>query len=221
MGKCRNCKIEILDRTDRCPLCSSVLEQDEELENMYPNVRSMMQPLHILVRVYLFFALTAEAVLFGINAVQPEPKIWWSAITGLGFFYLYIVFRYAIIGKSGYRSKVLILALIAILSSVAIDLVTGYRGWALDYVLPVGILLVDLIILFCMFINRRNWQSYLMWQLLMMICSLIPILFYYLEFERFEYLVFLPIVTSAAIFSGTMIIGGRRAFQELKRRFHM
>ena len=39
MSKCRQCKIEILDETERCPLCGSVLEQTVEVENMYPNVR--------------------------------------------------------------------------------------------------------------------------------------------------------------------------------------
>ena len=28
MSKCRNCKIEILDRTGVCPLCHCVVEQD-------------------------------------------------------------------------------------------------------------------------------------------------------------------------------------------------
>lgn len=221
MGKCRNCKIEILDKTDFCPLCSAVLEQDEELENMYPNVQRMMQPLHLLSRIYLFCALAAELILVGLNCMQPEPKIWWSIISGLIFFYIYVLFRYAILGKSGYESKIVILAMIAVLSSLAIDIVTGYRGWALDYVLPVGILIVDLIILFCMFYNHRNWQSYIMWQISMILCSLIPIILYYLEFEKFEYLVFLPMACSIVLFSGTMIIGGHRAFMELKRRFHI
>ena len=37
MSKCHKCKIEVLDETEICPLCRSVLEQTEELENMYPN----------------------------------------------------------------------------------------------------------------------------------------------------------------------------------------
>ena len=38
MSKCRNCNVEILDESEFCPLCHSVLEQTEELENMYPNL---------------------------------------------------------------------------------------------------------------------------------------------------------------------------------------
>ena len=38
MSRCRNCKVEVLDETDRCPLCHSVLDKTVEMENMYPNV---------------------------------------------------------------------------------------------------------------------------------------------------------------------------------------
>lgn len=221
MGKCRNCNIEILDNTDHCPLCHSVLEQTEELENMYPNVQSRMHVFNILTRIYLFCALLVEAILVIINYMQPEPEIWWSVITGLVFLYVYVMLRYAILGKSGYKSKVLLLTSIAILSAVAIDLVTGYRGWSLDYVLPVGIVIVDVIIIACMLVNRRNWQSYIMWQILMILCSFLPIFFYYSELEKNEYLVFLPMAFSVTLFLGTMIIGDRRAYMELKRRFHI
>lgn len=221
MGKCRNCNIEILDRTDHCPLCHSVLEQTEELENMYPNVRSIMRSFNFLTRIYLFCALLLEAVLITVNYMQPEPKIWWSVITGLALLYVYVLLRYAILGKSGYRSKVLLLTSIAILSAIAIDIVTGYRGWSLDYVLPVGIVAVDVIIIACMIINKRNWQSYIMWQISMILCSILPIIFYYSELEKKEFLAFLPIAVSSALFLGTVIIGDRRAYMELKRRFHI
>ena len=34
------CKVDILDKTDKCPLCNHVLEWDgSEKENIYPNAR--------------------------------------------------------------------------------------------------------------------------------------------------------------------------------------
>jgi len=220
MGKCRNCNIEILDEAEFCPLCQTILEPTDELENMYPNVRIRMRRLKLFSRIYLFLAICVEAVLFGVN-VLTESKIWWSAITGLVFLYFYMVLRYAILGKSGYRSKVFVLALLSVLCAVTIDFVIGYRGWSVDYVLPVGILLVDVFILGCMYYNRRNWQSYIMWQILMILCSLIPAVLYLMELENNLWLAFLPLAVSFAIFLGTIMIGDRRARMELLRRFHI
>lgn len=220
MGKCCHCNIEILDETEYCPLCHAVLETTDELENMYPNVRLRMRRLLFVSRLYLFCAILALVVLVGLNIALPS-NIWWCVIPGLALLYGYIVLRYAILGKAGHKTKIFILALIAVCSAIAVDFATGYRGWSLDYVLPAGILLVDLIIAVYMICNRRNWQSYIMWQLLMILCSLIPSAFYLAQLEHNPYLAFLPLTASALLFLGTMIIGDRRARTELKRRFHI
>ena len=209
-----------MDETECCPLCKSILEQTEELENMYPDVRIRMRRLKLFSRIYLFCAILAEAALFCVNLLT-ESQIWWSAITGLAFLYFYMVLRYAILGKSGYKSKVTVLVILSILIAVVIDFVLGYRGWSVDYVLPVGILVVDAVVLICMIGNRRNCQSYMMWQILMILCSLIPMGLYIKELEQNPYMAFLPLAVSVTIFLGTIIIGDRRARMELVRRFHI
>ena len=220
MGKCKTCNLEVLDETEVCPLCKSILIPTDAVENMYPNVRVRMRRLTLAINIYLFFAICVEAALVSIN-ILTNSKIWWCVITGLVLLYSYLVLRYAILGKTGYRSKIFFLTVIAVLSAIAIDMVIGYRGWSVDYVLPIGIILVDLFILGCMFFNRRNWQSYMMWQILMLICSLIPSILYIAEMEHNLYLAYAPLVLSVAIFLGTLIIGDRRARMELFRRFHI
>ena len=60
MSKCHKCNVEILDETEVCPLCRSVLEQTEELENMYPNARLKTQKLLWISRLYLFCIVLIE-----------------------------------------------------------------------------------------------------------------------------------------------------------------
>ena len=219
MSKCKNCNVEILDETSVCPLCKSVLEQTEELENMYPDARHKTQKLLFASRLYLYCAIVLEFVLVMID-FREESQIRWSVITGLVLLYIYTVLRYAVLGKSGYRSKTLVLTLIAILSAVAADFATGYHGWSVDYVISGAILLVDAGILVLMIYNRRNWQSYMSWQMFIILCSLIPAVLYWVGLEKNEQMAFLPLVAGFS-FLGTLIIGGRRAWQELYRRFHI
>ena len=220
MAKCRKCNLEVLDETEVCPLCKSILESTDPVENMYPDVRIRMRRLTLVANVYLFLALCIEAVLICVN-VLDSSQIWWSVISGRALLYGYLVLRYAILGKSGYRSKIVVLTVLAVLSAIAADMVIGYQGWSVDYVLPAGIVLVDIIVLGCMYFNRRNWQSYMMWQVMMILCSLIPLSLYLAQLENNPYLAFSPIVTSSTIFLGTLIIGDRRARTELRRRFHI
>lgn len=220
MSKCIQCSVEVLDETERCPLCNSVLEQTVEVENMYPDVRIKARKMMLISRIYLFCAIIAEVLLVYINIVT-ESKMWWSMITGLSFFYVYMLIRFAILGKSGYRQKIIVLAMIAVLMVIAIDFVVGYRGWSVDYAMPGGILLVDAGIVFFMISNRRNWQSYIMWQIFMIICSIIPLVLLLLGIEKVPLMALAAFAFSVFLFLGTVIIGDRRARVELKRRFHI
>lgn len=220
MSRCKQCNVEILDETERCPLCHSVLEKTVEVENMYPNVRTMTRRLALLSRIYLFVAILVEALLIYLN-VLSDSEMFWSAIPGLAMLYGYLVLRYAILGKSGYKGKIIVLTLIAILMVVAIDFVVGYRGWSVNYALPSAILLVDTGILILMCINRRNWQSYMMWQIFMILCSVVPLVLYAVGIVTAPILALLAFAFSAALFLGTLIIGDRRARTELRRRFHV
>lgn len=220
MAKCETCGIEILDETEFCPLCRSILVPTDELENMYPDVRHIMKRLLLLSRIYLFCALVAEFVLFIVN-LYTESTIWWSALTGIGLLSVYIVMRYAILGKAGYRSKITLLAAFMVLAAVGVDNTLGYSGWSVNYVLPAGIVMVDTFIFVMMFVNHRVWHSYIMWQLVMIVCSLLPAALYLAGLERSAMISFLPLFASVALFMGTLIIGDRLARQELKRRFHI
>lgn len=220
MSRCKQCNVEILDETERCPLCHSVLEKTVEVENMYPNVRMMTRRLALLSHIYLFVVILVEALLIYLN-VLSDSEMFWSAIPGLAMLYGYLVLRYAILGKSGYKGKTIVLTLIAILMVVAIDFVVGYRGWSVNYALPSAILLVDVGILILMCINRRNWQSYMMWQIFMILCSVVPLVLYAVGIVTAPILAVLAFAFSAALFLGTLIIGDRRARTELRRRFHV
>ena len=198
MSRCKQCNVEILDETERCPLCHSVLEKTVEVENMYPNVRTMTRRLALLSRIYLFVAILVEALLIYLN-VLSDSEMFWSAIPGLAMLYGYLVLRYAILGKSGYKGKTIVLTLIAILMVVAIDFVVGYRGWSVNYALPSAILLVDVGILILMCINRRNWQSYMMWQIFMILCSVVPLVLYAVGIVTAPLLALLAFVFSTAL----------------------
>ena len=219
MAKCETCSIEILDETEVCPLCRSILRPTVAVENMYPDVGIKMRKFKLITNIYLFCALCAEAVLVALHLFL-QWKLWWSVVIGLGLGYLYLVLRYAVVGRSGYRSKVFLLVLMAVLSAVAADVAVGYRGWSVNYVLPAGIVVMDAAIGGCMIFNRRNWQSYLVLQLWTVLFSLIPAHLYLVQRAQNAVVAFVPLVISVFFFLGTLIIGDGRAREELKRRFH-
>lgn len=220
MSKCRQCNLEILDETDRCPLCSSVLEHTIAVENMYPNAKVKTRKWVFMSKVYLFCAIVLEVILYGINYVD-NYKIGWSLITGLILLYGYLVIQLTILGQAGHKIKIVLLAAITFVMMVVLDLLIGYKGWSVNYALPTCIIILDIGIAVLMLINRRNWQSYIMWQILMLLVSGAMILLYIFGIMTSPYMMGIAVMCSGMLFLGTLIFGDRRAKVEVQRRFHI
>ncbi len=220
MSRCRQCKVEILDETERCPLCDSVLEHTFEVENMYPDVKMQTRKWVFLSRVYLITAIWIETILFGINYVD-KYQIGWSLVAGLILLYGYLLIQLAILGRAGHKLKIILLAVITIVMMILIDFLIGYDGWSVNYALPSCVIIMDFGIMALMVKNRRNWQSYMMWQILMMLVSGGMVLLYMFGIITVPHVMGIAVILSVFIFLGTLIIGDRRARVELHRRFHI
>lgn len=221
MSKCKNCGVEILDPTEKCPFCHWVLDKDiSDKKAMYPDARIMFRRFHFLENLLLFVSIIAFAIVAAIN-YMVDPDFLWSAVVGLGLIYANVILRFAVIGKSGYQFKTISLMVIAIGLLIVIDYLTGNHGWALNFVFPSAIILLDLGILILMIINRRNWQSYMMIQILAILISLVPVILFFVGVVSFAPLVVISVAASIFLFLGTLIMGDQRARNELKRRFYI
>ncbi|MDE6363340.1 MAG: zinc ribbon domain-containing protein [Lachnospiraceae bacterium] len=220
MSRCRQCNIEVLDETQRCPLCGTVLEPTVEVENMYPDIRLKSRKLVFISRLYLFVSIVTEIVLVNVCMLSEVQSLVYI-ISGLVLLFGYIVIRYAILGTSGYIAKTIVLTVIAVIMLVAIDFSVGYNGWSVNYAFPSGILLIDAGTLILMAVNRKNWQSYLMLQIFMVLCSIVAMILNLVHIVTDPIVSIVAMNISVILLLGTVIIGGRRARVELKRRFHI
>ena len=220
MSRCRQCKLEILDETERCPLCSTVLEHTIAVENMYPNAKVKTRKWVFMSKVYLFTAIVLEVILFGINYVD-KYNIGWSLIAGWILLYGYLVIQLTILGQAGHRIKIVLLATITIVTMILLDFLIGYEGWSINYAFPSCVIILDIGIVVLMLVNRRNWQSYIMWQILMLLVSVGMILLFIFGIITKPHVMGVAVLCSVFLFLGTLIFGDRRARVEVQRRFHI
>ncbi|MCR4895330.1 MAG: zinc ribbon domain-containing protein [Lachnospiraceae bacterium] len=222
MNKCPICKVRIADPTEKCPLCSFVVEHDgEQGRPMYPNARVAMRKTLLFERLVLFLSIVAVAGLVMAHVFSGTPSLAWVFVISLILLYANVILQMTITGRIGYQSKTVWLSFISIAVLVAIDALTGYHGWAMDYVFPSGILFINLGILILMVVNKRNWQSYMMMQILMILLSLLDLILYMTGVLNDLHLPVIAFTVSVLLFLGTVILGGSRARAELTRRFHV
>lgn len=221
MSKCRNCNITILDNTDNCPLCHHVLEDDGIVGvDMYPDARVTRRRFRFFENLVLFLSIVCGVSLLYLNYVLSKDFLW-SSIVILGLIYGNVLIRLAITGKSGYMFKTISMVVFTIFTFFVIDYRIGYSGWSVNYVFPSAIIMVDIAILILMIVNRRNWQSYMVIQILMVLASGVGIILLLARVISFPYVAIISFAISAFIFLGTLILGDQRARTELSRRFHI
>lgn len=220
MNKCSHCGVQILDDTEHCPLCHGVLEDLGQGVNTYPNVYHKNKKINFLFRLFLFLAIVLAVAVVAIN-IMTDSQIWWSAIVvAIEIYGMWMLYLFAK-DHSGYRTRILNGIFGAVILIVLIDEVMGYDGWSVNYVFPAAMLLTDFALLLLMLINRRNWQSYLIFQIAMVLVGLVAILFIFIGWITAPILSVIAFIISVLIFLGSVILGGRTAKNELKRRFHI
>ncbi len=223
MRTCSHCKLEILDITDHCPLCNAVLEQtdiDENETGTYPDIYHKIKKLNFVFRIILFLAIVVAGVSIVIN-VSQQNDFWWSIIVCAGLIYTLLMLYVFVNDGIGYLGRIFTGFIGGAILVILIDYIMGFHGWSVDYVLPATMILADVTLLLLMIINRRNWQSYMIVQIIMILMGIVPLVLIYFGIVKE------PAVSEAAfgcsiiLFLGSVILGGRTAVNELKRRFHI
>jgi hypothetical protein len=219
MAECKKCGVRITDDTDRCPFCRCVLEDDGiKGENVYPDVESKVKVWRHIRRIVLFLSICAM-VGMGIALYMGADIFNWTVVVGLILLYVNLTIYMTITERIGYMFKTLFLTLTVVLILIGIDYFTGYNRWSYDYILPAALIFLNISCVLLMLINRRNWQSYISLQIWDLLWSVVFFVMLHLGIIRQPVMVLIAAAASVVIFAGTMIFGGRRAAEELKRRF--
>jgi hypothetical protein len=137
-----------------------------------------------------------------------------------GFAYATMVLNF-VNRETGYLMQMFTYTIAGVFLILLLDSYTGFNGWSVDYVLPGAILLVNLVLIILMFANSRNWQGYMASQLLMLLIGIIPVVLINIGVVKHPVVSEIAVLSCIIVFLGTLILGGRTAREELKRRFHI
>lgn len=221
MTKCKQCNVTISDNTMVCPLCSCAVEAtDGGRLNDYPDVRLQAHRLKHVCNIILLAVLVANAALITCNVVFYSGS-WWSVIPVGATLYAYFVFRLLATSNKGYRIKVFVPLILAGLLMVIIDTETGFYRWSLNYVIPAGILVADIIILILMLTNLKNWQSYIIMEIAATAAAAGMLVLCPAGIVTSPVVSIIAFGVSALLTAAAVIIGDRAAQSEIKRRFHI
>ncbi len=227
MKYCKQCKVNVADPTNVCPLCQSILEKVKIAESlqsqeaMYPQVGQQRKGYKFVLQIFAFLCLIAMVILAIVNYFTYNGLMW-SIICDAAILYLLVTLRYTLFnGHEGHTMKILMQVIAVMLLTVLIDYILGYQGWSVSFAMPTIILVADVLILILMLVNLKTWQSYILLQIGMSVLSVALGLYLLCCRPEHALLAGIAIGVSLVMFLGTVCIGDARARNEIKRRFHV
>lgn len=221
MSYCKYCELEILDDTKVCPFCQNMLQRGEEQgENLYPDIRIQGKRKRYVMRIFIFSSILTCMFMIFINFFY-KPNVLWSLFPVVTICYMWFALRYCVFHNVNVGAKIILQLLLTQMFFIFVDWHFGYVGWSLNYGLPYLIVVADGAILILMIANFMNWQSYLLYQIQLLLLSFFPLILYWKKLIIKPVPILIAVGFSFLIFLGTMVFGNTEAKDELLRRFHV
>ena len=223
MKYCKRCGVEVVGEREVCPLCSSVLHVDEKparQEDSFPDIAAKRKVRRKVFWICVYICVLIEALLLGLNRIF-SPEVRWSLISGAAEAYELLSLSQMLSRRKGHITKLYFQAAAVFLLLLGIDYSLGFHGWSVKYGFPCVLLGFAAIILLCMIINFANWQNYLTMQVFMGIFSLAFLIYSFRGKNGNLILACVVFGIYLTLWVMTMIIGGRKAENEIRRKFHL
>ena len=166
---------------------------------------------------FFFFAITIVSIFINYSTNQ---RYWWSVVVGAVFLYALWIIGLAA-RDIGYLHRIFSGTIGGILLVVLIDVIFGFLKWSVNFVLPGTMLLIDLVLIILMIVNKRNWQSYMLCQILMIVFGILGLILIYTGVVSHPLVTEIAFLTALIAFLGSLILGGHTARVEMRRRFHI
>lgn len=221
MKYCSHCKVYIREDRERCALCENTLDNEviEKSEDIFPEIPPFYES-HLVVKILIFISIVAIVVSFGFNMIFPNTKNWTIPIL---FGVLSVWIGLIIIVQKRYHIPKKILWQVVIISILAIfwDYQTGWRGWSLDYVIPIACVSAMIIMYVTAKIMKLSIRDYITYAFLDGVFGIIPVVFINFDLVNIVYPSVISIGFSIISLSAIVIFQGKEIKAETNKRMHI
>lgn len=222
MKICNKCQVKIKDDTELCPLCQERLDNLDSIpsKGIYPAFKINEHKYHLISKLVIILS-----VVFSVSAMITNYLTYngvaWSIVSIAAIIYTWILVIHSITNEANIAKKILEYTIFTSVLVILIDLMIGYTGWSVNYVIPEFIILSNIGILILMVVNRMSWHNYVLYQMILMFFSIILLVLYFLNIVGHPLFTLLAASFSLAIFISTLLFGDKSVKSELKRRFYL
>lgn len=216
---CNNCKVEVVGNRKTCPLCQGVLTGEKQ-DEVFPKISFIYTEHGVFFKIMLLVSVIIASVSVALNALLPKTGAWsLFVLGGIGSAWISMI---SAINKRNNLPKNIVYQ-VMIISAIVIlwDLLTGWRGWSITYVIPFVCFFAMISMAIISKIRNLYVEDYILYIVIDGVFGLIQVIFALAGWLTALYPSLICVVTSIISLSFILIFKQKELTAEIKRRLHI
>lgn len=219
MKYCDKCKVDVRGKVSLCPLCQNKLSGMEE-EEIYPVLPTMYKQFELFFKLLILCTVAAGLSCVAINLIMPNTG-YWSLFVVLGIICFWIGLAFAIRKRNNIPRNIVNQVVIVSVLCIGWDVITGWRGWSLDFVIPITCVVALISLAVVAKVTKMPVGDYMVYLFANIAFGIIPIIFYLTGWLRNIIPSVICVAFSILSMVALMLFEGRNLRLELIKRFHL
>lgn len=221
MRCCNICNVAIENKTDYCPLCKKRVVKKSNIESKDFPVQNISKTdiNKFVLRVLLFTFITLIGLNIVLNLIFQFNSIW-VPYAIIILFYVYLIIRASIISYRDIGTIIVLNVYMLSFIGFILDMLLGYRGWSISYLLPILILIGDISLVIFMIVKPYSFKNYFIYILTVAFFGIIQLLFLTIGIIKYRTISLIAFFVSVLTVIGLFIFGSKKARGEFIKRFH-
>jgi len=174
----------------------------------------------ILIKIFLCSSVAIAILLLVINRLTT-PNVPWAALANAGIIYTWITVIYSIRKNVNIAGHVLLHTIAISILTIYIDYKFGFKGWSLSIAIPINIMIANITMFVLTIVSYKKYLKYAIYQLIIVIFSMLPILLMTEEIIKYKTLSIIAISISVLNFIFCLILCAKDVKEAIVRKLHM
>lgn len=218
---CDKCGVSITGNPDFCPLCQGTLSGNAESGSSFPKIKAKKDYFSFALKIAAMASVTAICICIAIDYSKTDSFAgWWLYVAG-GILSFWLSFWSALRRRKNIAKSIMFTTFMACLIVFLWDLFTGYKGWAIDYFLPISCCSAMLAMAVTAKVLNLKIEQYIYYLILDIVFGIIPLILILCGVVRFKILCIACVAVSIISLAALLIFQGKALRAEIIRRTHL
>ncbi len=225
MKRCEYCKIEITGEREKCPLCQAELVADrnragDDYGERFKYFATVYSQHAFFFKIMIFISVVAAVAVVSINLILPETGLW-SLFAVFGIISIWTSLFFAVRKRRNVPKGMLYQVVIVSGLCIAWDFATSWKGWSIDYVVP--LLCIAVMITLAVLSRIMEWkiEHMIAYFLIDAVFGIVPIVFYFTGLLSVIIPSIICVACSLISIAAIIVFNGTSIKAELNRRFNI